>query len=90
MIRYASADLAKRGVGYTIVRPGGLTRDAPIGVQAIELNQARSNLIKTIELNQTPIGVKAIELNQARSNLIKAIELNQTPIGAKAIELNQA
>jgi nucleoside-diphosphate-sugar epimerase len=28
-----------KGLGYTIVRPGGLTEDPPRGVQAIELNQ---------------------------------------------------
>lgn len=36
---YAAAGLAQRGVGYTVVRPGGLTREAPRGVSAVELNQ---------------------------------------------------
>ena len=36
---YAAAGLAERGVGYTVVRPGGLTKDEPRGVSAVELNQ---------------------------------------------------
>jgi hypothetical protein len=37
---YAAAGLTERGVGYTVVRPGGLTKDEPRGVSAVELNQA--------------------------------------------------
>ena len=36
---YAAPGLASKGIGYTVVRPGGLTRDAPLGVAAVELNQ---------------------------------------------------
>lgn len=36
---YAAPGVAAKGVGYTVVRPGGLTRDAPLGVSAVELNQ---------------------------------------------------
>ena len=36
---YADPAVASRGVGYTIVRPGGLTNEAGLGVGAVELNQ---------------------------------------------------
>ena len=36
---YAAPGVAKRGVGYTVVRPGGLTYEPPLGVGALELNQ---------------------------------------------------
>ena len=36
---YAAPAVASRGVGYTVVRPGGLTRDDGLGVSAVELNQ---------------------------------------------------
>ena len=36
---YAQPSLVSKGIGYTVVRPGGLTKDAAIGVGAIELNQ---------------------------------------------------
>jgi len=36
---YAAPGVAERGVGYTVVRPGGLTREAALGVGAVELNQ---------------------------------------------------
>ena len=36
---YAASDVAEKGLGYTVVRPGGLVNDAPLGVSAVELNQ---------------------------------------------------
>jgi hypothetical protein len=36
---YAAPGLASAGVGYTVVRPGGLTDKPPLGVSAVELNQ---------------------------------------------------
>jgi hypothetical protein len=36
---YAASGVSDKGLGYTIVRPGGLTRDAGLGVAAVELNQ---------------------------------------------------
>lgn len=36
---YAAGGVASKGIGYTIVRPGGLTREPPLGVGAVELNQ---------------------------------------------------
>ena len=36
---YAAPGVAARGIGYTVVRPGGLTREPPLGVGAVELNQ---------------------------------------------------
>jgi len=36
---YAAPGVAERGVGYTVVRPGGLTREPALGVSAVELNQ---------------------------------------------------
>lgn len=36
---YAQPGLAQKNVGYTVVRPGGLTKDPPLGVAAVELNQ---------------------------------------------------
>jgi len=36
---YADRGVRDRGIGYTIVRPGGLTRDPALGVASVELNQ---------------------------------------------------
>ena len=36
---YAAPAVASKDVGYTVVRPGGLTRDEGLGVSAVELNQ---------------------------------------------------
>ena len=36
---YAEPSVVEKNVGYTVVRPGGLTRDPPAGVTAVELNQ---------------------------------------------------
>ena len=36
---YAQPGVADAGVGYTVVRPGGLTREDGLGVSAVELNQ---------------------------------------------------
>ena len=36
---YAAQGVADKGLGYTVVRPGGLVKDAPLGVGALELNQ---------------------------------------------------
>ena len=36
---YAAPGLASKGIGYSICRPGGLTKDPPLGVSAVELNQ---------------------------------------------------
>jgi uncharacterized protein YbjT (DUF2867 family) len=39
---YASRDVLAKGLGYTIIRPGGLLMDDPVGVAALELNQGDS------------------------------------------------
>ena len=36
---YAAPGVAAKGLGYSIVRPGGLTNEPPVGVEAVELNQ---------------------------------------------------
>jgi len=36
---YLAPEVVNKGVGYTVVRPGGLTREAGLGVSAVELNQ---------------------------------------------------
>lgn len=36
---YAAPGVAGRNVGYTVVRPGGLTKEVGLGVGAVELNQ---------------------------------------------------
>jgi len=36
---YSQEGVADKGLGYTIVRPGGLTREAALGPAAVELNQ---------------------------------------------------
>ena len=36
---YKSKDLMDKGLGYTIVRPGGLTNEAPLGPFFLEINQ---------------------------------------------------
>ena len=36
---YASPDVLEKKLGYTIIRPGGLLAEAPVGAAALELNQ---------------------------------------------------
>jgi len=36
---YSDPELVKKGVGYTVIRPGGLTTGASLGAAALELNQ---------------------------------------------------
>ena len=49
---YAAPGVAERGVGYTVVRPGGLLRDAGLGVSAVELNQGHLNRADLLSTNR--------------------------------------
>ena len=38
-VMYANPDLKSKGIGYTIIRPGGLTSGESLGASSLELNQ---------------------------------------------------
>ena len=55
---YAAPGLAEKNIGYTVVRPGGLTRDAGIGVGAVELNQGDT---KSGRINRADVAAICVE-----------------------------
>lgn len=55
---YAAPGVAERGVGYTVVRPGGLLRDAGLGVSAVELNQGDN---KSGRINRSDVAAICVE-----------------------------
>jgi hypothetical protein len=50
-----------KGVGYTVVRPGGLTRDAPLGVSSIELNQGDEKSGRIARSDVAAICIESLE-----------------------------
>merc|ERR1712187_478631 len=50
-----------KGLGYTVVRPGGLTRDAPLGVSAVELNQGDDKSGRISRADVAAICVESVE-----------------------------
>ena len=50
----------EKDVGYTIVRPGGLTRDEALGVGAVELNQGDTKSGRIARADVAAICVEAI------------------------------
>ncbi len=55
---YAAPGLAEKNIGYTVVRPGGLLRDAGLGVSAVELNQGDT---KSGRINRADVAAICIE-----------------------------
>ena len=55
---YAAEGVPETGVGYTVVRPGGLTKDACQGVGAVELNQGDT---KSGRINRCDVAAICIE-----------------------------
>jgi len=55
---YAAPSVTEKNVGYTVVRPGGLTRDAGIGVGAVELNQGDT---KSGRINRADVAAICVE-----------------------------
>lgn len=58
---YAAPGVAARGVGYTVVRPGGLTREAPLGVRAVELNQGDDKSGRIARSDVAAICIESLE-----------------------------
>ena len=57
---YAAAGLAERGVGYTVVRPGGLTRDEARGVGVVELNQGDAKSGRIARADVAAIAIESL------------------------------
>jgi len=57
---YAAAGLTERGVGYTVVRPGGLTKDEPRGVGAVELNQGDAKSGRIARADVAAIAIESL------------------------------
>lgn len=55
---YAAPDVRSKNVGYTVVRPGGLTRDAALGVSSVELNQGD---VKSGRISRADVAAICIE-----------------------------
>jgi len=55
---YAAPGVAEKNVGYTVVRPGGLLRDAGLGVSAVELNQGDD---KSGRINRADVAAICVE-----------------------------
>jgi len=62
---YAADGLAQKKVGYTIVRPGGLTREPAVGVQQIELNQGDQKSGRISRADVAAICVEALDSSAA-------------------------
>merc|ERR1740117_684972 len=57
---YAAAGLTERGVGYTVVRPGGLTKDEPRGVSSVELNQGDAKSGRIARADVAAIAIESL------------------------------
>ncbi len=68
---YASAGVSSKGVGYTIIRPGGLTTDAGLGVGAIELNQGDD---KSGRIARADVAALCVECIQSKAALDTTFE----------------
>lgn len=58
---YAQPSVAQKNIGYTIVRPGGLTRDPPLGVSAVELNQGDTKSGRIARSDVAAICIESLE-----------------------------
>ena len=61
---YAAPGLAEKNIGYTVVRPGGLLRDAGLGVSAVELNQGDT---KSGRINRADVAAICIESLESKA-----------------------
>lgn len=57
---YAAKGVADKGIGYTVVRPGGLTKDAALGVSSVELNQGDNKSGRISRADVAAICVEAL------------------------------
>lgn len=60
-LRRLYARVADKGIGYTVVRPGGLTRDPPLGVSAVELNQGDDKSGRIARSDVAAICIESLE-----------------------------
>ena len=58
---YAQPSVARKNIGYTVVRPGGLTRDPPLGVSAVELNQGDTKSGRIARSDVAAICIESLE-----------------------------
>lgn len=58
---YAQPSVAQKNIGYTVVRPGGLTRDPPLGVSALELNQGDTKSGRIARSDVAAICIESLE-----------------------------
>lgn len=63
---YESSDIARANkLGYTIIRPGGLTQEAPKGLKVIELNQGDDRSGRISRWDVAAIALECIEFPSA-------------------------
>eukprot|EP00977_Amphora_coffeiformis_P012453 scaffold3077_cov162-Amphora_coffeaeformis.AAC.12 len=58
---YAAPSVLEQGIGYTVVRPGGLTSGVSLGVEALELNQGDNKSGRLSRADVAAICVNALD-----------------------------
>ena len=79
---YAQPGVLSQGLGYTIVRPGGLTTGEPLGVTALELNQGDT---KSGRLSRADVAAVCINALDSTATWDTTFELYES-LTAKPIE----
>ena len=71
---YANPDLLTRKIGYTVVRPGGLTTGESLGVTALELNQGDSKSGRLSRADVAAICVQCLDSSDAFDTTFECYE----------------
>ena len=84
---YARPELIDKGIGYTVVRPGGLTRDAAIGVGAIELNQGdeKSGRIARERRRRRPSRLQSLHATPRVPGWLRDVGLHALPVAGSDV-----
>ena len=79
---YASPDVLAKGLGYTVIRPGGLLMDEPVGVGALELNQGDSKSGRLPRADVASLCVQCLSSSSAFDTTFECYQANS----AKEVE----
>lgn len=72
---YQSSDVAKANkLGYTIIRPGGLTQEAPKGLKVIELNQGDNRSGRISRWDVAAIALESIQFPSASCTTLECYD----------------
>lgn len=73
---YASPDVLARNLGYTVIRPGGLLLEPPVGVAAMELNQGDNKSGRLPRADVASLCVQCLDSASAFDTTFECYEAN--------------